>query len=74
VPDYSAEGTMRPEAAELGSPEKPVAGEHPARDPLTRCPSCGAEVVPREASYGADEEPSVGLACPSCGAVIEPFE
>jgi predicted RNA-binding Zn-ribbon protein involved in translation (DUF1610 family) len=69
VPDYGAEGTMRPEAREPGSPEKPVEGPQPAKDPTVRCPNCGADVVLREASYGVNE-PSAGLACPSCGAVV----
>ena len=69
MPDYSADGTMSPETAEPGSHEKPVEGGHVKRDPLTRCPSCGADVVLREASYGVDEPPA-GLACPSCGALV----
>ena len=69
MPDYAADGTTGPETPEPGSHEKPVTGEHHAKYPLVRCPSCGASVVPREGSYGVDE-PSVGLGCPSCGAVV----
>ena len=70
MPDFGADGTMRPETEEPGSPERPVEGEHPRREPTARCPSCGADVVLREASRGADEAPSAGLACPSCGALV----
>ena len=70
MPDHGEDPTVWPEGAERTSHETPVAGDHPARDPLVRCPSCGADVVPREGSYGVNE-PSVGLACPSCGSVIE---
>jgi hypothetical protein len=59
---------MVPGAGEPGEPESSGVSS----DPTVRCPSCGAEVVPREGSYGTDEAPSVGLACPSCGSVIEP--
>ena len=69
MPDDSADPTMSPHTEEPGSPEKPVEGEHPRKDPLVRCPSCGADVVPREGSYGVNE-PDKGLACPSCGALI----
>ena len=70
MPDYGADPTMSPETAEPGSHEKPVEGIHVQADPQVRCPSCGADVVPREASHGATEE-SKGVACPSCGALIE---
>ncbi len=69
MPDYGADGTLRPESVEPGLPDRPVEGEHEVTDPLVHCPSCGADVIPREASHGATE-PSRGLACPSCGEII----
>ena len=73
MPDYGADGTMRPDTVEPGSPQKPVAGAHEASEPMVRCPSCGADVVLREGAYGVNE-PSAGLACPSCGTVVAEAE
>ena len=73
MPDYAADGTMSGETLSPGSHEKQVEAAGEQTEPLTRCPSCGANVVLREASYGVDE-PSAGLACPSCGALVEEEE
>ena len=69
MPDYGADGTMRPDSVEPGVPDRPVEAEHASTDLLVRCPSCGADVIPREASHGVSE-PSAELACPSCGHII----
>jgi hypothetical protein len=67
MPDRSAD----PSAVPGSSPGAPEADSSPrsASDPQVRCPNCGADVVPREASYGWAEE-TRGLACPNCGEVI----
>jgi hypothetical protein len=71
MPDEAADPTMSSETTEPGGHEKPVEGAETASDPFVTCPQCGAEVLPRDSSYGVDE-PSRGPACPSCGASLEP--
>ena len=56
MPDYGADPSSVPEDKSW------------ADDPTRNCPNCGA-VLPREGSYGVNEE-SVGLVCPSCGTKI----
>ena len=59
---------MSPQAREPGSHVREVGGT--VEDRTVTCPECGADVQPREASYGVND-PSAGLACPSCGALLE---
>jgi hypothetical protein len=71
MPDEAADPTMSSETTEPGGHEKPVEDAGTASDPLVTCPECGAEVLPRDSSYGVNE-PSRGVACPNCGASLEP--
>jgi hypothetical protein len=69
MPDETAEPTLSRLTSSPGSPERPADGVAQPEEPLMRCPSCGADVVPRPASRGF-AEPTLGLACPNCGTLL----